>query len=228
MRSGGHQTADEAKAECIAKLGADLGEHYSALWQELAWIHSKWVEYVTLFGANEQRIEMLNETAPRFFRTVQDSLWEDVLLHLARLTDSPRSAGKDNLSVRRLPSTELLKAEPQFAQLVAASVSATNFARDWRNRRLAHRDLALALGKQVEPLAPASRLAVSEALTALVAVMNWIAGKFLDTTTMFDMRDTDAEALLYVIRDGLRFDTERRERVKSGQWRSDDLKPEPL
>ncbi len=90
----GIRTAEESKADHVAAMGVELGEFYSALWHELAWIHSKWAEYVTLFGTTSTRVELLNQAAPRFFRTIQDSLWEDVLLHIARLTDSPRSAGK--------------------------------------------------------------------------------------------------------------------------------------
>ena len=224
-----HRSAAEAKAEHIAKMGAELGEFYSALWQELAWIHAKWSEYVALFGMNPGRIDLLNEAAPKFFRTVQDSLWEDVLLHLARLTDSPRSMGKENLSVRRLPDLMALKATPlPIAALVASAVSATEFARDWRNRKLAHGDLSLALGQSVQSLAPASRQAVKEALQALVAILNAVSGAHLDSTTMFESGDADAEALLYVLRDGLRCESERKERIRMGAYRPEDLKPDPL
>jgi AbiU2 len=95
------RTASESKADHIARMGEGLGGVYDALWQEVAWIHSKWAEYVTLFGASPARIELMNQSAPSFFRTVQDSLWEGVLLHIARLTDPPKSKGKSNLSLRR-------------------------------------------------------------------------------------------------------------------------------
>ena len=148
-----YRTADETKAEHIAKMGAELGEFYSALWQELAWIHAKWAEYIALFGTDPSRIGMLNEAAPRFFRVIEDSLWEDILLHLSRLTDSPRSMGKDNLSVRSLPTIAALQGTAiPIDALVATAVAATEFARDWRNRKLAHGDLGLALGRPVQPL----------------------------------------------------------------------------
>lgn len=92
------RTADQALAENIRVMGKDLGELYSALWQEVAWVHSKWAEYVQLFGVKESRIDLLNRAAPRFARLLQDSLWEDVLLHIARLTDPAKSMGKSNLN----------------------------------------------------------------------------------------------------------------------------------
>ena len=57
----------------------------------------KWEEYLELFGKTSSRIHLLNQSAPVFFKIVQDSLWENIILHLARLTDPPKSAGKNNL-----------------------------------------------------------------------------------------------------------------------------------
>jgi len=125
-----HRTAAEAKNEHIARMGEELGEFYSAFWQELAWTHQKWSEYIALFGTNPGRIHLLKSAGPKFFRTIQDSLWDDVLLHLARLTDSPRSRGKDNLTVRRLPKmAKLRRTTIPIADLVAKAVAATEFAR---------------------------------------------------------------------------------------------------
>ena len=98
------RTPQEARAEHIRIMGEDLGSLYDALWQEVAGLYGKWSEYVALFGTRESRVDLLNQAAPSFFRIVQDSLWEDVLLHIARLTDPPKSAGKSNLTVQRLTS----------------------------------------------------------------------------------------------------------------------------
>jgi len=224
-----YRTADEAKAEHVAKMGTELGELYSALWQEIAVIHSKWAEYVALFGTSPERIELLNKVAPRFFRGIQDSLWEDILLHLARLTDSHRSMGKENLSIRRLPLMPALRGMSRpIEPLVAAALDATEFARDWRNRKLAHSDLALTLGLQVQALASASRMDVRQALQTLSAVMNRLSEEFLDATNMFESDDADALSLMHVIRDGLRHEEERRQRIESGQMRPEDLDPKPL
>ena len=73
-------SSDEAKAHHILRMGKDLGTIYDALWQEVASVHSKWSEFVVVFGTKESRIKLLNKAAPSFFRLVQDSLWENVLL----------------------------------------------------------------------------------------------------------------------------------------------------
>lgn len=68
----------------VEVMGDDLGSLYHALWNELAWLYSKWEEYVELFGTKPSRIDLLNKAAGHFFRIVQDSLWEESLLHIAR------------------------------------------------------------------------------------------------------------------------------------------------
>ena len=54
-----------------------------------------------------------------------------------------------------------------FGERIADALVATEFCRDWRNRHIAHRDLQLALKQGAEPLKPASRSKVREALEAL-------------------------------------------------------------
>ena len=135
----------------------------------------KWHEYVLLFGAGESRIDVLNKTAPSFFRLIHDSLFEDVLLNIARLTDAERvgsSGGRETLTLQRLPSlvNPAIRAEVQ-TQLTAL-MTKTKFARDWRHRLLAHRDLRLALDEGATPLTPANRREVRESLEAVANLLN--------------------------------------------------------
>jgi AbiU2 len=164
------------------------------------------------------------------FRIVQDSLWEDLLLHLARLTDPPKSVGRTNLSIRNF--AELLKDSPiadQIATLVEQAVAECEFCRDWRNRHLAHRDLELALGQSVQPLAPASRASVKSALMALASALNAVSIHFRSSTTVFERGpDGDATSLLYLLRDGLRYREELIDRIKRGECPPSALKPEPI
>src|SRR3990172_2638130 len=96
-------SADEVEEEHLDKLGPDLGPVYHALWNECAWLHVKWQQYKELYGTKPERIDLLNNTARVFFRVVEDSLWADILLHLTTLTDPPKSVGKENLTICRLP-----------------------------------------------------------------------------------------------------------------------------
>jgi hypothetical protein len=110
--------------------------------------------------------------------------------------------------------------------LIDQAVNATEFARDWRNRHLGHRDLALALNSAAQPLRPASAAKVSEALSAIHAVLNLISERLLQSTLAADVITprTGAEALLHVIRDGLEADHARTARMRRGAFTEEDLR----
>lgn len=222
------QTAREVESEHIAKLGPSLGPVFHELWNDLAWLRVKWQEYHEMFGTKPERVELVNSTAGLFFRIVQDTLWGDILLHLCRLTDPPRSKRKTNLTLKALPyliTDPVLRSE--VARLVHQADNATTFARDWRNRYLGHRDLALALNSGAKPLVPASRAQVSAALSAIHAVLNGISERLLDSTLASDVITpfTGAVTLLTLLRDGIEVRDARRERLRRGQPVAGDLDP---
>jgi hypothetical protein len=224
-------TPDELRDEHVSKLGPKLGPVYHALWKDVAWLNVTWHEYHEMFGTTPKRIDLLNSAAGLFFRIVQDLLWEQTLLHLSRLTDPPRSVGKNNLTLRALP--ELIDdpvLRSKVAALVDRAVHATNFARDWRNREISHRDLDLALERPAQPLAPSSRNHVSDALTAIHAVLNHISEELLQSSLAPDVITplTGAVALLNVIRYGIEAKEARAERLQKGQPLPGDLGPHPL
>lgn len=221
-----HRTAEQAKHDHIEVMGDALGTIYDALWQQIAWAHGKWSDFVVLFGTSESRVALLNRAAPQFFRLAQDSVWENILLHIARLTDPPCTAKKKNLTIQRL---SMLIDRPDCRNKVEIKVgealATCEFARDWRNRRIAHADLDLAISKDARPLEFASRQCVKHALASLAQVLDAIAAEYLNSTTSFDTLDGDAMALLYVIDDGLKSEAKRRERLRNGLF--DPVEPYP-
>jgi len=86
-----HLTSEESLEKYINEMGQDLGSVFHALNDELAWLYMKWGEYLELFGTKPTRIDLVNQAAGPFFRVVQDTLWEDTLLSIARLIDPPKS-----------------------------------------------------------------------------------------------------------------------------------------
>jgi hypothetical protein len=170
-----NKTADQVRGERLQVLGSELGPLYDALCDEVTWLYAKWNQYRMLFAKSPGRIELLNYVAGFFFRVIHDVLWEDVVLHIARLTDPPQSVGKDNLTLLRL--AEAVK-EPalslELKNLAGQARATADFARDCRNRRLAHRDLALAVDDQAMPLSGISREKIERALADVGAVLNKI------------------------------------------------------
>ena len=97
-------TAEEVRNEAIAAMGSPLGDIYHSLSDEVSWLHLKWNDFRELF-ANRENVDLFNAAAPAYFHDLQRQTWEDVLLHLCRVTDPAESGRqrKPNLSIRRLP-----------------------------------------------------------------------------------------------------------------------------
>ncbi len=163
---------EELKHARAQAMGAELGARYNVLWTQVVWLNAKWTEFVALYADSPERIDLLNEAAPYFFGQLQYTLWSDMLLHLARLTDSPRSAGKENFTIRGIQTVirdGTLAADVE--QLVNEAVERCEFVKQWRNRWLAHMDLGLALEQPATPLPSANRKSFRAALDAVGRVV---------------------------------------------------------
>lgn len=171
-----YQTEEQIRLAKRTAMGNDLGELHFQLWHQVVWLHVKWNEYRALFGTGPEEIALLNAAAPVFFYHVERTFWQDILLHLCRLTDPPRRGKHERLSLTQLPSliaNESLRSEVQ-SLLDAARAKVNIFARERRDREYAHTDLPPLDGTQPEPLRPGSRKHVEDALAAIRDVMNCI------------------------------------------------------
>lgn len=199
----GYRSPEQVREQVLHDMGPELGSIYYTLANEVSWLHEKWNQYRQLYAHSAERVTLLNQVAGHFFGIMQIVLFEDILLHLARLTDPPQSAGKDNLSLQRL-----LKNIPDPAvaadvgALVDAALAACESARVWRNRRIAHRDLGLALATSSDPLPGISRANVESALAAIRAVLNRLEAHFWNSETAYEHVITpggEADALVHCL-----------------------------
>jgi hypothetical protein len=199
-----------------------LGRNFDALIQQLTFAKWKWGEYVTLFGTSEKRIELLNSAAPQFFNLLDGVMWEDILLHIARLTDSPTSAGRGNLSIRSLPALiDDAALRETVSEMLCHVVNASKFARDWRNRHIAHRDLNRALdGGSAEPLAFASRASVNATFDTMESVMNVVQMHFFNSEHRYELLISRGGALtlLHTLYFGTEVMKDRQRRLGRGEW----------
>jgi len=199
---GQHHTPEQVQQRYNDSMGRDAGGVSYGLFNECCQLHLKWSEYVTLFGHNEDRIKLLNLTAPGFFRIVEDSLWEDILLHICRMTDGDRNV----LSLGRLARLVKPAIRDEVESRLASVVATTAFAKDWRDRHIAHRNLQLALNQDVEPLAHGSRLTVTAAVRAIADFLGFVEGSYERTSpTVYDFLNAmgGADDLISVLERGI-------------------------
>jgi hypothetical protein len=202
-------------------MGAELGELHFLLWKDLTWLHIEWQEYKELFGKSESRIALMNDTAPQFFVSLDRVLFQDIVLSLSRLSDPPGTGGQQNLTLLRLPS--LIRDAALRAQCNAALDDfslKTQFARNWRHRRFAHRELDHATDAGAHPLAHASRVDIEAALTAARTAMNLLELHFQGNSVAYEYSSGSnggASALLWFLDAGLEADQLRR--AEGRRWR---------
>lgn len=222
------QSAEEVRVSYIEKMGQELGEHFHAISEELTLIHLRWKQYRTLFGEKPSRIDLLNEAAPFFFGIIQNVLFEDTLLAIARIVGPCKSINRSNLTVERFP--DLLTDQnlrDKIGKLIKEAKTSAEFAVDWRNRHLAHRDLDLILGQSPKELALATREKVEKSLSALRDILDCIQLAYCDATTAYDFSPTpgDADELLYVLQSGLLRERDRQACWARGERHDDDVNP---
>jgi hypothetical protein len=212
---------DSDKQECIDAMGPELGPVFFSLWKEVAQLHSTWHEFVTLFGTKASRVDLMNQAASSFFGLVENTLWEHTLLHIGRLTDDPKKDPVARLSLLQLPKLVLhVKTRDKVKALIAEAETKCEFARGWRNRWIAHRNLDHALDKSAHPLPRASRLQVREALASIADVLNAVGAHYRNTTTRFDLDDSvpgGAWILLRVVKQGVQAQQDTLEKVKRNE-----------
>lgn len=227
---GRHMTAEEIEQQYLEVMGLELGRLYHRLGSECGWLHRKWGNYEILFGTKPERIGLLNSAAPAFFNMIQDVMWEDIIIHICRMMDPPNVGKKYNLTLLALPKMVDAEAMSEVENLLALAKSKCEFAIDWRNRHIAHRDLDLVLEKSARPLAEASRRSVKDALEAMRDVLNAVETRYAGSRVGYEHffpDPGDAESLLYVLRDGVEAEAARRERWRSGQALPEDFITRP-
>ena len=220
-----HHSTDEVRIAHVAALGQDLGELFTVLENALTLIFWRWQQYRALYGGGQARFDLMNGSGSFFFWTVQQMIWEDTLLAIARLTAGPKSAGKSHLTMQRvgtLISDTQLRASVQ--EQVDTLVRSTAFAKVWRDRRLAHRALDLAMGTAAQPLPPTSVPEVEDALTQMASILNAIGLHYMRSTTAFQNSPIIGGALdvLYAIRDGERVEALRQRHLEAGEYRPEE------
>ncbi|MDA3936904.1 MAG: hypothetical protein PF636_08655 [Actinomycetota bacterium] len=209
----------------MASFGPALGPVYSALSSEVLWLYTKWLEYRELYAGSSDRIQLLNDSASHYFWMTQHVMWRDILLHIARLTDPPHQGANVNLSLLSLPEVvEDVDMRVRVEAILESTCGKAAFAREYRNKHLAHQDIDHALDR-VAPLSMGSRQSVEDVLAAFAEALNEICLHHTDGTMLYaEVRPTDgARSLIHWLNVARQAELERRDRIQDGIFTSEDL-----
>ncbi|MDP2761415.1 MAG: hypothetical protein Q8O64_13635 [Sideroxyarcus sp.] len=207
-----------------------------ALWatldKEITWLHGRWFIYRQLYGTSPERVELLNKSAGSFINILQEILLHDVQLTLSKL-DDPATSGRSpkiqkNMTLDALHKGLSVAGEVALADKMTASLQqftdACTKIRTRRNKWIAHFDLPTMLNQDVHPRENPSRDEVENALKALRDVMDCVSVHYTNTSIGLGYEhywmQADGEALLHVLRCGLRY----RELVEADVIPQDDYR----
>jgi hypothetical protein len=197
-----HLTPDEVKTEILSAFPLNCGDLFFEIWTDVNNLDLSWQDYRALYGTSPERIDLLNWAAGTFFGLIENTMWHDVLLRIARLTDPPKKGRYERASlgqiVKRvsphLDSESIKRLNDQLEALVVYCKP----IRDLRDRVIAHDDLPTALHYHPEPLPGLSRADVEGALQRIHSLVNEIENHFNLAPTSFELilSVNDAETLI--------------------------------
>jgi hypothetical protein len=203
---------DDVRAERERDLRPDAGPIFNALNEQVIDLHAKWCQYRILFDSDEH-LKVLNDAAPYLFAMLQEIMWKDILLGVARLMDPSKSAGKgvrENLTLEALvDALDPSVLRDELCRLLVQARKDAEFAVTWRMKSLAHSDRAYAMGRSATPLPEVNQGKVETALGSVGAVLNEVAKHYWQIRIDFTpTASKDATNLLHFLRIGIKAQNE--------------------
>ncbi|WP_039682586.1 hypothetical protein [Tateyamaria sp. ANG-S1] len=149
--------------------------------QDLFSARVEWRLYRSLFGTNEETVDLLNEVSGPTANTLERVLFERTLLNIRKLNEPPNNERRRTKSVSVQGLRKFCFPDDQvLASLVKTSIELAAFARNWSNKRIAHSDFDYRDGHA--KLEKASRAKVEAAFGAIAQTLKHVSTTHLDTT----------------------------------------------
>lgn len=145
------------------------------LCEDVTVLHTKWSLYLELFGSPENTA-LMSDLARAFFHTVEESLRNDLILSICRLSDPSRTLGGDNISFATLVAQ--CSDIPRVEDLLVAFQAACGPVRRYRHRHLGHNDLGSIIRPHVNLLPDVGRPELDQILQLAEGLLRAVYGHF--------------------------------------------------
>ena len=185
-------SAEQVRNRHVKALPAEIGALFHALHNSLTTTYLSWIIFKDLFAKSPERVALLNRAAGTLFLVIQETLRRDVMLAIARMTDtSVTGGGQENATI----STLINDLQPHIDQMVGKElaqkaddlVTLCKSIRTHRNKTLAHSDKPIAIAsKDAMGLPGVTMATVDTALEATAGIMNDVSRLFDLGTTFYD------------------------------------------
>jgi|GEM_PF-4007908 hypothetical protein len=170
-------------------IPSNIHEIYEALFHPVCHVHREWGAFRHLYVSGQEIADVLKDAGGDFFGITKTLLAHDIILTIARLTDPKQSVGRDNLCLEQLihsiDGSQYGPLRQNIEQIYSQAKPNFVFAKTYRNKLLAHYDLATILAHVPEPTIPTTT-DIDAGLKGICDVMNAVPQYFhgLDIATV--------------------------------------------
>ena len=169
---------------------------------DIVWAKHYLNQYKKLFLHNQTRFDLLNETAPGFFRDIQRMFWNEMTVSVARLMDPHVQGSNKNLSLKillKLSKDNKWDFDSEIANLVEKARNKAEPVIARRMKMVAHRDLPTAMGEvELDSFGIAE---VEDALSLAGQALNVVYLKLTGGTWSWDLvSGHDVNELIYYLK----------------------------
>jgi hypothetical protein len=180
-------------------LPEDIRKMFMWLYQDVAALHSKWIFYVELFSS-EENTGLMSELARSSFHIIEESLRSDMTISICRLRDQVEYGRHRRLSLRTL--VQHCGGIGNVDELLRDFLEACEPVHQYRNRRIAHNDLATTIEPHDNPLPGIGRGQIDRILELASAILNTIYQNYVDSELAFahPMLIGGADALIHYLK----------------------------
>jgi hypothetical protein len=188
----------------------EIDEIYYPLFNQVSHLHVQWNIFRQLYVSGPETFALLKWSANGFFAVIQHTLASEILLTICRLTDAKQSGSgkyvRDNLSLDRLigriDPQQFPDLKDEISKRLVAARDACAFARNVRNKLLAHSDLGTSLRDRAAVAAQTTTTNIDASLRSIAYVLNAIPGHFDNSGVAYAVASmsTDGNTLINRLR----------------------------
>jgi hypothetical protein len=189
---------------------SEPSEVFTVVNSEVTWLHTIWELLIQLYGSSDKNIEIMNASAPQFFAILQTMLFDELVMIMNRLTDPAATRSKANACLEQLIYQI---DQPENATLVTSlkerlsKIRANHAAfRTWRDKKLSHNDLRIALQNEGVSLPKILRNQAARAIQEITDFINEYSESILGSFQSympFITAHGDGNALLQYLKQGI-------------------------
>lgn len=164
-------------------LPEDIREIFMWLCQDLASLQNKWSFYLELFSS-EENTAILSDLARSSFQIIEETLRNDMVMAICRLSDPPQTRRmKNNLSLRYLAKRCICNSEVD--KLLKDFFDSCKPIRQYKNKRLGHNDLNTTIKPHDNPLPGIGKSQIDRIVNIAGKILNIIYQNYVESELFF-------------------------------------------